>query len=1329
MNIEQYLEENFIKFEKLINNIFLIEGLGKCIFIEHKDGKIFDDSLNILFSEDEERSVYEDNIDYLIFQFGNNFFYSNIDISSKFELHSLRYIGQADTDDPFNYPFLGIHGKYELLNGCFDYELWCKKANFLNIQTLGICEKNTLAGTLPFQIECEKNKIKPILGETVTVKLQTREQFDLKLYVVNEIGWKNLIQINSLINLEEIGKFIELDNLLLLGEGLIAVIDPFSFILNKQIVNNLYTAFDKVYYQIDSVICLDDNTDKTYLTNLKQFVSSKLNPILINDAYYLDKNDAVLKNTLNSITSVVSPITKDQYFKTYLENEKILIPLFKDEGKYFDFIEKSIDSLFEVEELCEFTINTKDKYLPEYERKGDEITRYKSNEELFLTLLEKGLREKNLQQNEFYKERLEEEIEVIKEGGFIDYFLILWDIFNYCRDNQILTGLGRGCFLPVINKVLTNKGLVSIEDVCIGDMVEGKSGINEVINKFCYDIEEDVYEIELENGNVVIATDNHKFCLEDGSYVEAQYLTLNSYLKKLGQKKIQIRSIKKRPYQGKVYDLQVANDPSYNVNGVIVHNSAAGSLISYLLNITTVDPIEYGLLFSRFLNRGRMKKSFPDIDSDVDSNRKDEVKKYIENRYGADRVCSMGTYTTLQLKAAIQDLSRQKRIPIDTVRYLSAVLDFEKNDPTWEDLMIEAAKKPFVKNFVVENTDIVENIQLCLGQPKAASVHACAMLILPKGQSIYNTIPIRTGIVNGQKILVSEWEGEYLEKAGYLKEDILGIKQLTKFQMIKDLVKRDLGEDVDIYNIPYDQPEVFDLFRRGLSGDVFHLGSKGLTQYALEVQPENIRDLIAMLALYRPGPMENGFHKEYIERKSGKKPTEYDFGTEEITKDTYGILIFQEQVMRVCTDLGGFTMVEADDIRKAMGKKQLDLLEESKDKFIKGAVKNGCPEENANNLWEKMEKFAKYCFNLSHATCYALTGYICQYLKWKYPVQYWTTAFQFANDAAISEYIAEISKKGDIKVVPVDVNVSNINFTPSNEKREIYWSISKVKQCGEIATQAILEERDTNGQFFSFEEFLSRMSKEVDGKVQKLANKLVIENLIFAGAFDNLENIEKPIDRLRLLNEYRKSIGLKKDNSVRDKEIQKAIDSGMVTCDWWWTLFQKRVSGYAFFDYRSLIFDDNDTWENYDYMPLDEVLLGEWESYVKTDYDGVARASNVFAGVIQEIDIRTDSKGNEFARLMIENNYSKCWFYVKRGDAWQKFKNYITGCGKGNIFIGNGSPVYNQWMNSNVVQCADDFDCEILMLFENEDKTERTLDISEEYVDERISEEGVLDYD
>lgn len=322
-------------------------------------------------------------------------------------------------------------------------------------------------------------------------------------------------------------------------------------------------------------------------------------------------------------------------------------------------------------------------------------------------------------------------------------------------------------------------------------------------------------------------------------------------------------------------------------------------MCAYCLDIVQLDPIKYGLLFSRFLNKGRVTVSLPDVDTDFQGDRREEVKRYMETKYGENQICSVGTYTTLKLKGAIKDLSRQKNVDFGEVNYVTTVLDTDKDK--FEEIFENACKKKRVKNFVQENSNVINDLPLVLGQPKASSIHACATLILPEDKDIYNWIPVKKMTLgDGESVLVSEWEGIELEQAGFLKEDILGILQLTKFKDTLDSIKKETGENVDIYSLPMEDEQVYKYFSKGWNGDVFHFGSHGLTGYCKELKPDNVEDLIAAISLYRPGAMENNFHNEYVLRKRGEREVEYVWGTEKSTKSTLGLIVYQEQVMRIC---------------------------------------------------------------------------------------------------------------------------------------------------------------------------------------------------------------------------------------------------------------------------------------------------------------------------------------------------------------------------------------------------------------------------------------------
>lgn len=356
--------------------------------------------------------------------------------------------------------------------------------------------------------------------------------------------------------------------------------------------------------------------------------------------------------------------------------------------------------------------------------------------------------------------------------------------------------------------------------------------------------------------------------------------------------------------------------------------------------------------------------SMPDIDTDFPGRRRDEIKAYMEERFGKEQVCSLGTYTTLQLKEAISDMARADGIPVQLYRWFTACIGDDK-EKTIEEFFKTVCGKEDLKKFVKEHTETFNDMLVVLGSPKSQSVHACGTVVLPDGKTSYEWMPVHT-----QKgLVVTDWEGSEVEEAGFLKEDVLGIIQLDKFEEMLRLIKENHGIDIDIYSLPLDDKQVFEYAGKGWLGDVFQLGSAGLSGYCVKMKPENINELSACVALYRPGPMENNFHNEYILRKNGEKgwTEEMPIGGEEVVENTYGLILFQEQVMLFCQKLADFNLEKCDSVRKVLGKKLLQKAKEYGNDFVSGYVKKygskGVTKEYAENLWNQMEEFAKYSFN------------------------------------------------------------------------------------------------------------------------------------------------------------------------------------------------------------------------------------------------------------------------------------------------------------------------------------------------------------------------------
>lgn len=1127
-----WLNNNLIKHSVVNENLVEISGMGSFLLISEKE-RILDDEMNLILSKEEEGC----DVDFYAFKWGENYYYSESKKIKQFT--PLKYIGKFDDKLQLgSYPFLGIHGGYDILNGSKSYDLWVKKAKWMGVSTLGICEKNTLGGVLKFQLACEKGEINFVIGEEVTVKNKDKLHA-VKLFVKDRgVGWKNLLLINKEINVTNLGKLIELSKLMDLTEGLVLVFDPKSIDFEYIFLYDLHLKKEVTcFYQLDTVVYDNQKRDKAYLDNLKKFIESDLKPVLINDAYYLDEAEYPTKQLLNSISGHHEPKSKNQYFKTLYENFKILSTLFKEEDiRLLNIFEKSLENLRIIESECsKFSIQTKVWHLPEYIQTEEEQVKYfDNNEHLFLDLIEVGLKERTPEgEVEPYMKRVEEEYPIIADNGFIDYFLILWDIIKWAKSQGILTGIARG--------------------------------------------------------------------------------------------------------------------------------SAGGSLIAYLLHITEIDPIEYGLLFSRFLNEGRAKNSIPDIDTDFQGSRREEVKKYMEQRYGAEQVCSVGTYTNLKLKAALKDISKLNNIPFGVVNHISQILDIENG--AWSDIFRTANHKQQVKNFVYEYPGVIEDMKLILNQPKSRSIHACATIILPNTKSVFEWIPVRLDNKNGEGILVSEWEGGELESAGFLKEDILGILQLDKYAFILNLIKEQLNEDVDIYSLPLEVKGVYDLFSKGHNNDVFHFGAKGLMSYCKELKPQNMEDLIAGISLYRPGTIENNFHNEYILRKEGRSDIHYFKGGKEILETTYGVFVYQEQIMKLCQVLGGFSLVEADDVRRAMGKKKFEILHQYEGRFIQNYVKSfEVTKEYAENVWKSIEQASSYLFNRSHAAAYAIMAYISQWLKYNYPLQYWTSAFQFDNPdpkkSKIKQYISEIKHTDNfIKIMPPDINESGGTFLSNPDEMELYWSIDKVKQLGEKALEAIISEREKNGEFFSLEEFLGRVEKRV-------VNKAVVINLILSGSFDKIEKVTHAADRKRLINKYYEFMGTKR---AKDDVYLKTQE------DYWWQIKQKELSGFGDIDYPTIIKSNT------------KLKFVKYVSAIDLE-DKQERTEAVVAGMISKVDVRTTKNGDDFCRLTVDSNNEELEIVI-----WSDIFTNIdrSELETGKIVALNGSVIQDNYKHKKVIHSND----------------------------------------
>jgi DNA polymerase III subunit alpha len=523
--------------------------------------------------------------------------------------------------------------------------------------------------------------------------------------------------------------------------------------------------------------------------------------------------------------------------------------------------------------------------------------------------------------------------------------------------------------------------------------------------------------------------------------------------------------------------------------------SAAGSAVAYCLGITDIDPIRYDLLFERFLNPDRV--SMPDIDIDFDEDGRDEVLKWVVNKYGHDRVAHIITFGTMAAKMAIRDVARIQKLPLPEADRLAKMVP-ERPGTTFAKAFEEIPDLKSERNSpnpLISNT--LRIAQRLEGSVRQVGLHACGVII--GRNSLTEHLPVCK--FKDSELLVTQFDGHFVEDVGMLKMDFLGLKTLS---IIKDAVaniKESRGIEVDIDHLPMDDQNTFELYSRGDTTGLFQFESPGMKKYLKDLQPNRFEDLIAMNALYRPGPME--YIPSFINRKHGKQKIEYDLPEmEEYLKDTYGITVYQEQVMLLSRKLAGFTRGEADSLRKAMGKKIKKMMDELKVKFEVGCKKNGISQQKIEKIWTDWEAFAQYAFNKSHSTCYAYVSYQTGYLKANYPAEFMAAVLSrnITDIKKIGQFMDECRRMG-ISVLGPNVNESNVRFTV-NDKGNIRFGLGAIKGVGENAVRSIIEERITNGPFIDIYDFVER------NDMHQL-NRKNFEGLAVAGALDCFEHISR----------------------------------------------------------------------------------------------------------------------------------------------------------------------------------------------------------------------------
>lgn len=556
--------------------------------------------------------------------------------------------------------------------------------------------------------------------------------------------------------------------------------------------------------------------------------------------------------------------------------------------------------------------------------------------------------------------------------------------------------------------------------------------------------------------------------------------------------------------------------------------------------------------------------SMPDVDADFPVAFRDTVKEYMSKRYGVNHVCSVGTYTRMKLKTCLKDFGKVMGVPFAVMNKLTKDID-DQIEYTWGDLFNYAATSRELFRFVQDHPELVHMTKYALTQCKTSSIHPSAVIVVPQEDEDGNPIDL-FGWMPMKKmgdVLVSEWEGKYIDKSGFLKEDILGLNQLDKFSSIIKLIAKNRKEQIDVNTIPFNDEEVFRYFQRGWCEDVFQFGAMWLMNYCREAKPHSLDDLIAMTALFRPGPMDVKAHETFVDIKNGRKKPKFDPGMEDITRDTYSLYTYQEQIMKAMV-VGGLTPIESDECRTYIKKKNHTALAQFKEKFVNGysnLIKSkGVAEkraiEQASEVWEKMLAFASYGFNKSHAVAYTMMSYWSQWFKVNYPLEFWTTSLQYASKESDIPYrLVEMKKTGaEIEVRPPDINFSGETFTCDPKTNRIFFSLGKVKGVGERALTLLKAMKDEHGEVFSFEDFITSAPKGI--------NRTVVLRLIMAGAFDLVEDIRNPRQRLDIVKQYLER---------RSEPLPDEFTSPDVHTNAWWVFKQRELTGYGEVDYERMM--------------------------------------------------------------------------------------------------------------------------------------------------------------
>ena len=742
---------------------------------------------------------------------------------------------------------------------------------------------------------------------------------------------------------------------------------------------------------------------------------------------------------------------------------------------------------------------------------------------------------------------------------------------------------------------------------------------------------------------------------------EKRYGILNEEIKE--RIDFELNVIAKTGYPGYFLIVQdlIAAARELNVSVGPGRGSAAGSVVAYCLKITNIDPIKYDLLFERFLNPDRV--SMPDIDIDFDDEGRSRVMDYVINKYGSNQVAQIITYGTMAAKSSIRDTARVLDLPLGEADRIAKLLPnmklgkiFGLNDQELKKSLRadELLKVNEIKNLADEDNLSGETIQQAMvleGSLRNTGTHACGVIITP--DDITQFVPVATA--KDSDLYVTQFDNSVVEDAGLLKMDFLGLKTLTLIKDTVELIKFKHNIDLDPDTFPLDDEKTYELFQRGDTVGIFQYESAGMQKYLKDLKPTVFADLIAMNALYRPGPLE--YIPSFVDRKNGNEEISYDLPVmAEYLEETYGITVYQEQVMLLSQKLAGFSKGDADVLRKAMGKKIFALLQKLKPQFIDGGKKNGHPEEILEKIWKDWEAFAAYAFNKSHSTCYAWIGYQTAYLKAHYPAEYMAAVLSnnMSDIKQVTFFMEECRRLG-LKVLGPDVNESFYKFAV-NDEHAIRFGMGAIKGVGKGAVETIIEHRKDQRYESIFD-----LVKRID---LRAANKKAFENLALAGGFDSFPNVKRAqyfnpdgdgitfLEKaLRFGSKYQENLNSSQTSLFSEETTSTYQDLSIPDCEAWTNLIRLKKEKEVVGIYISSHPLDDFTHEIEHFITLSLNQLGDLDRLVNREFS--------VGGIVNEIQHLESRNGKGWARFMVEDFTDQYEFRIF-GEDYLKYRHFLV---------------------------------------------------------------------